>query len=380
MIFSKRTEITLEEAEKLQTDTYVFADMRGEIAYAHGHIPGAVRWDAGKGTDGLPTDKALIIYCSIGENSVPAARELRSKGYEAYSLKGGFRSWLLRSCDELTLTEMQRYDRQMLLPQVGMEGQKKLKNAKVLIVGAGALGAPAALYLAGAGVGTIGVMDADSVSVSNLHRQIIHSMDRIGVNKAKSAKTAMERQNDLIRVEAHPYFLTPENAEETVGRYDFVIDASDNFETKFLLNDACVLAGKPFCHAGVLQFQGQVMTYVPGDYPCYRCIFEEIPEEGTVPDCSQAGVLGAVPGIIGSIQALEAVKYIIGAGELLTGRMLIFDGLTMSMRTVRFQKKNESCRVCGSKRQINNVKDHAGEYERNACQGTAGFGGNLSLC
>lgn len=361
------TVITLEKVETLQPDTYVFIDMRGEIAYAHGHIPGAVCWSRDEMSDSLPKDKILIVYCSVGDNSVPVAENLQEKGYEAYSLEGGFRSWLFKFGEELTPLEVQKYDRQIILPQVGNEGQKKLKYAKVLIVGAGGLGAPAALYLAGAGVGTIGIVDADTVSVSNLHRQIVHSLDRINMNKAESARIAMERQNELVRVKAYPFFLSPENAEEIISEYDFVIDAADNFETKFLINDACVLLKKPFCHAGILQFEGQVMTYVPGEYPCYRCVFEEIPEEGAVPNCSQAGVLGALAGIIGSIQALEALKYIIGAGELLTGKMLIFDGLSMNMRIVRLGKKNRACRVCGQERQIESVAAHAEDYIRKVC-------------
>ena len=269
--------------------------------------------------------------------------------------------------EKISPVELEKYDRQMILPQVGSEGQKKLKKARILIVGAGGLGAPAALYLAGAGVGTIGIMDADDVNVSNLHRQIIHSIERIGMNKAESAKTAIVQQNELVQVKTYPFFLTAENAEEIISAYDFVIDAADNFETKFLINDTCVLRGKPFCHAGVLQFQGQVMTYVPGEFPCFRCIFEEIPEKGTVPNCSQAGIIGAMAGMIGSIQALEAIKYILGAGELLVGKMMVFDGLTMKMRVVPFEKKNESCRVCGDKKQIQSVKENAGEYMRAAC-------------
>ncbi len=364
---SYTTDISIEEVEKLQPDSYVFVDIRGEIAYAHGHIPGAICRSGDESPETLPRDKILIVYCSVGENSIPVARNLRAKGYEAYSLRDGMRAWLMKSCGELSGDEMQKYDRQMILPQVGIEGQKKLKRAKVLIVGAGALASPAALYLAGAGVGTIGVMDADRVSVSNLHRQIIHSVDSVGMNKAESARAAMARQNDLIQVKTYPFFLSPKNAEEVIGQYDFVIDAADNFETKFLINDACVLQERPFCHAGVLRFGGQVMTWVPGEYPCYRCIFEEIPERGTIPDCSQAGVLGAVPGIIGSMQALEAIKYILGAGELLTGKMLIFDGLTMNVRIVPFKKKNECCKVCGPRRQIERVADHPEAYERREC-------------
>ena len=361
------TVITMEELEKLQLDTYVYVDIRGQIAYEHGHIPGAICWNKDELPSKLPEDKMLIIYCSIGENSVVVAQDLQMQGYKAYSLKDGFRSWLLRDCGELSSIEVQKYDRQIILPQLGNEGQKKLKNAKVLIVGAGGLGSPIALYLAGAGVGTIGIMDADTVNISNLHRQIIHSIDRINMNKAESAKIAIEHQNELIQVKSYPFFLSPENAEEIIDGYDFIIDAADNFQTKFLINDTCVLLNKPFCHAGILQFQGQVMTYVPGEYPCYRCIFEEIPEEGTVPNCSQAGVLGAVAGIVGSIQALEAIKYIVGTGELLTGKMLVFDGLSMDMRVIRFGKKNAACRVCGNRKQIDNIKNHSEEYVRKIC-------------
>lgn len=361
------TIITLEELKKLNPDEYVYVDMRGEIPYAHGHIPGAVCWNPKESVERLPVDKKWVIYCSIGENSISVAEELQEQGFDAYSLKDGFRSWLLDYSEELKAEEIRRYDRQMILPEVGSEGQKKLKNASVLIIGAGGLGAPVALYLAGAGVGNIGIMDADNVNVSNLHRQIIHSTERVGINKAESAKTVMNQLNDMVNVQTYPYFLEPENAEEIIGKYDFIIDAADNFETKFLINDTCVLLKKPFCHAGILQFRGQVMTYVPGDFPCYRCIFEEIPEQGSIPNCSQAGVIGAMAGVIGCMQALEAIKYIIGAGDLLTGKMLTMDGLTMKIRIIDITNKNPSCRVCGEQKQITSIKDQAEEYRRSFC-------------
>ena len=182
------------------------------------------------------------------------------------------------------------------------------------------------------------------------------------MNKADSAKLSLKKLNDKIEIEAYPYMLTPDNAEEIMGKYDFIIDASDNFETKFLINDACVLMKKPFCHGGILQFTGQVMTYVPGNYPCYRCVFEEIPEKGSVPNCSEAGVIGAVAGIIGSIQALEAVKYILDVGELLTGKIFVLDGLSMKTRIVGFNNKNENCKVCGEHKTITSVKKNAAEY------------------
>lgn len=360
-------EITLEEIQQFQPEEYVYVDIRGEIAYYHGHIPGAICWSMDESPDRLPDNKKIIVYCSVGKNSVPVAQELELQGYEAYSLKEGYKSWLLKHCEELSGEELQKYERQMILPQVGREGQKKLKNARILIVGAGGLGSPAALYLAGAGIGTIGIVDADSVSISNLHRQIIHSRDRINMNKAESAKIAIQNQNELVNVRTYPFALTPENAESIIGNYDFIIDGTDSFETKFLINDTCVLLEKPFCHAGVVQFQGQVMTYVPGDFPCYRCVFEEIPEKGSVPNCSQAGIIGAMAGIIGCIQALEAIKYVLGAGELLTGKLLVVDGFSMNMQVIHLGKKNVQCRVCGDKREINSIKANAEEYVQEAC-------------
>lgn len=359
--------VTLDEIKNLDEDRICYLDMRGSIAYAHGHIPGAVCLDADhpeEGAPGISENKICIVYCSIGEKSIPVAERLSGKGYTAYSLEGGFAAWLRANA-----CETERYERQMILPEVGIEGQKKLKNARVLIVGAGGLGSPAALYLAGAGVGTIGIADADKVSLSNLHRQILHSTARVGQNKAESAKEKLKKLNDSIRVITYPYWLTPENIDDIIQNYDFIIDGVDNFETKFLINDACVLAKKPFCHGGVLRFQGQVMTYVPEKGPCYRCIFEEIPEPGSIPNCSQAGVIGAVAGVIGCVQALEAIKYILSAGELLTGKMFVFDGLTMKSRIAGFPKSSETCRVCGAKKDIFDVRTNHKEYERNgSCQ------------
>ncbi|MCM1230886.1 MAG: HesA/MoeB/ThiF family protein [Ruminococcus flavefaciens] len=256
---------------------------------------------------------------------------------------------------ELDGEEIERYNRQIILPQVGTDGQIRLKNAKVLIIGAGGLGSPTAMYLAGAGIGTIGIMDADTVSISNLQRQILHNTENTGMNKAESAKSALHKLNDKITVKAYPYFLTAENAEQIIGGYDFIIDSADNFETKFLINDTCVLLKKPFCHAGITGFEGQVMTYVPENKPCYRCIFEEIPEQGTIPNCSQNGIIGAVAGIIGSIQALEAIKYILNIGELLTGKMFIADGLSMKTRIAKFPVRNKNCRVCGENPKIKSI-------------------------
>lgn len=357
-------EITIQEVLNMPDDSYIYVDVRNEIAYQHGHIGNAVHWN---GSDDIifPENKKIIVYCTYGRNSLLLVEKLKQRGFDAYNLSGGYREWLIHNFEELSEEEIVRYNSQIILPQVGSDGQWKLKNSKVLIIGAGGLGSPAALYLAGAGVGTLGIMDADIVSLSNLQRQIIHNTENTGLNKAESAKQALRKLNDKITVRAYSYFLTAENAEEVIGGYDFIIDASDNFETKFLINDTCVLLKKPFCHAGIVRFEGQVMTYIPEKYPCYRCIFEEIPERGIVPDCSQAGIIGAVAGIIGSIQALETIKYLLGVGELLTGKIFIIDGLTMKTRIAEFPVKNKNCKVCGANPTIKNII--AEKYVRTAC-------------
>ena len=360
--------ISVQQMSLMPSDDYICIDIRGETAYQHGHIPGAVCWNGNEESlKRFSEYKKLIVYCTYGEKSIVTTEKLIQKGFEAYNLSGGYREWLLHCFKELDAEEVTRYDRQIILPQIGSEGQKKLKSSSVLIVGAGGLGSPAALYLAGAGVGTIGIMGGDTVSVSNLQRQMIHNMETECVNKAESAKLSLQKLNDRIEIRAYPHALTADNAEEIISKYDFIIDAADNFETKFLINDACVLLEKAFCHAGILQFEGQVMTYVPGNNPCYRCVFEEIPESGSIPNCSQAGIIGAVAGIIGSIQALEAVKYLLGAGELLTGKIFVLDGLSMRTRIVRFSSKNESCKVCGNHKTITNIRENADEYMRKAC-------------
>ncbi len=360
-------DVTLEQIGKWEEGSFLYLDTRGEAAYGHGHIDGAACYRKGEEPPPSFSGKKIVAYCTYGEESRKIAEGLQKQGYEAYNLKGGFREWLRQKGTGFSRQELERYDRQMILPQLGTSGQKRLKQSKALIVGAGGLGAPAALYLAGAGIGEIGIVDADAVSLSNLQRQVIHDTDGVGMNKALSAKRRLERLNDQIKVRAYQEFFSPENAEEIVRTYDFVIDASDNFETKFLLNDVCVLQRKAFCHAGILGFQGQAFTYVPGRGPCYRCIFEEIPRGGDVPNCSQVGVIGALAGIVGSVQALEAVKYLAGIGELLTGKLYVLDGLTMQSRIVGIPKKNEACRVCGRAADIRSVSENAAEYRRQPC-------------
>lgn len=241
----------------------------------------------------------------------------------------------------------ERYNRQILLAGIGQEGQEKLKKAKVLVIGAGGLGSPVIQYLAGAGIGKLGIVDADNVDVSNIHRQVIHNSQRVGMNKAESAKESVQNLNAEVEVVVYPFLVDENNIQAIVSEYDFVVDCVDNFEGKFLINDICVQLKKPFCHAGVVGYQGQVLTYVPGKGPCYRCIFEDIPEEGTVPTSRDIGILGPAAGIFGCIQAAEAIKYFTGAGELLTGRMYILDTLTMTGRCARFPKPSPTCKACG---------------------------------
>jgi len=243
-----------------------------------------------------------------------------------------------------TEQQIERYSRHILLADVGVEGQEKILNAKVLIVGVGGLGSPSALYLAAAGVGTIGIIDGDVVDLTNLQRQIIHYTPDLNKPKVLSAKEKINQLNPDVKVITYHDLITQHNIREIIREYDFIIDGTDNFPAKFLINDACVLEGKPFSHGGILRFEGQTMTYVPGQ-ACYRCIFDNPPPPNAVPTCSQAGVLGSVAGMLGTIQATEALKFVIGKGNLLTNRILIFNALNMEFRTVKINK-NPHCSIC----------------------------------
>lgn len=240
-----------------------------------------------------------------------------------------------------------RYSRQTVIEEIGTKGQEKLKKSSVLIIGCGGLGSPAALYLASAGIGRIGLVDDDIVSISNLQRQILHGEADLLVPKTESAENSIKRINSDIIIDKYQKRLTEDNAEEIFIEYDFIIDATDNFESKFLINDVCVRMKKAFVHAGVMGFKGQVMTYVPGKGPCYRCIFGDIPNDELVNRPEVFGILGTVTGVIGSIEGTEAVKYMLGIGDLLTGRLLSFDALSMTFRIVDLPKARENCPACG---------------------------------
>ncbi|MCI6648115.1 MAG: thiazole biosynthesis adenylyltransferase ThiF [Lachnospiraceae bacterium] len=263
-----------------------------------------------------------------------------------------------------TNEQLERYSRHIILKEIGVKGQKKLMNGSVLIIGAGGLGAPAALYLAAAGVGKIGIVDADVVDLSNLQRQVIHTTADVGRPKVESAAETMRAINPDVEVVTYHEFISSANIMDIIKDYDFVLDGTDNFPAKFLINDACVMADKPFSHAGILRFKGQLMTVIPHQSPCYRCVFKTMPPKDAIPTCKQAGVIGAMAGVIGSLQALEAVKFLTGAGELLTGKLLTFDALTMKFHTVKLPPRGDGCAVCSDHPEITELID----YEQPACE------------
>ena len=261
----------------------------------------------------------------------------------------------------LTQEQNLRYARQLMLPELGPAGQEKLLAGRVLVLGAGGLGSAVSLYLAAAGVGTLGLADGDRVELSNLQRQLLHGTADVGREKLDSARDTLRRHNPDVEIRLHPGFATADTIEELIAPYDLVIDAADRFETKFLINDACVLAGKPYVHAGVARFGGQVMSFVPGEGPCLRCLLGDVPRRGL--NGAGAGVLGAAVGVLGCLQALEAVKYLTGAGRMLTGRMLFFDGLDMSFQTARLGEKNPDCAVCGAAPSIRSLRENREAYQ-----------------
>jgi molybdopterin/thiamine biosynthesis adenylyltransferase/rhodanese-related sulfurtransferase len=264
---------------------------------------------------------------------------------------------LVTPADELTVDEVKRYSRHLIIPEIGMTGQKRLKNARVLCVGAGGLGSPALLYLAAAGVGTLGIIDFDVVDESNLQRQIIHGQSDVGRPKAESARDSIQEINPYVTVVLHEERLDSDNAMEIFAQYDLIVDGTDNFATRYLVNDACVLLGKPYVWGSIYRFDGQASVFWAEYGPCYRCLYPEPPPPGMVPSCAEGGVLGVLCGSIGSIQVNEAIKLITGIGDPLAGRLMIYDALEMSYRTVRVRKDPE-CAVCGKNATITELIDY----------------------
>ena len=256
----------------------------------------------------------------------------------------------------LTPQQVQRYSRHIIMPQVGSAGQRKLLESKVLVVGAGGLGSPVTVYLALAGVGTLGIVDFDTVELSNLQRQILHTTDDVGRPKVDSARETLQRYNPDVNVVIHEVPLTSENAMDIIPQYDIVVNGADNFPARYLVNDACYLAGKPLVDGSILLFDGQASVFLPGK-GCYRCLFPTPPPPGAVPSCAEAGVLGALPGLVGSIQAIETIKLILGAGESLAGRLLIIDALSMEFRQVKL-RRNARCPLCGDEPTVTKLIDY----------------------
>ena len=297
-------------------------------------------------------DRPIVVYCAGGVRSAFAAKSLRDLGYtDVVSLAGGFNAWkeeggAWETPRSLTPDQRRRYSRHLLIPEVGETGQRKLLDAKILLVGAGGLGSPAALYLAAAGVGTLGVIDADTVDDSNLQRQIIHTTDRVGMAKVESAQISIEALNPDVRVIGHQERLTKENVLDLFAPYDIVLDGTDNFATRYLINDACVLLNKPNIHGSIFRFEGQATTFIAGQGPCYRCLFPTPPPPELAPSCAEAGVLGLLPGTIGLLQATEVAKLILGIGEPLVGRLLTYDALRTEFRILKLSR-DPACPMCG---------------------------------
>lgn len=307
-------------------------------------------------------DQPLAILCAGGVRSLLAARDLKQMGYETVvSVAGGFNAWKnagFAFSKPRTLNEDQRhrYNRHIIMPEVGEAGQLKLLDASVLLVGAGGLGSPAAIYLAAAGVGTIGIVDFDVVDTSNLQRQIIHRLEDVDRPKVESAARAIHQLNPEVEVISHPVQLNSENAFDIISRYDLVVNGSDNFPTRYLVNDACVMLDKPLVDGSIYRFEGQVTIYTNGG-PCYRCLYPDPPPPGEVPSCAEGGVLGVLPGVIGSLQANEAIKLILGQGDPLIGRLLLFDALDSEFREMKVPKRAD-CPVCSPNPTITELIDY----------------------
>ena len=351
-------EVEAPEAEALLADGGVtFLDVREPEEYEQGAIPNAVHLPRGHlefQVEGKLPDKSgpVVVYCASGVRSAFAAKTMQDLGYEdVRSLVGGFNRWkdAGRSwAAPLTLTPAQRnrYQRHLLLPEVGEKGQLKLLDSKVLLLGAGGLGSPAALYLAAAGVGTLGVIDMDVVDESNLQRQILHNMDRIGERKVDSAKKTLTALNPDVNVVTYDVRLGADNILEIIDGYDVIVDGTDNFPTRYLVNDASLLKRIPVIHGSIFRFEGQVTVFDPYNGPCYRCLIPEPPPAELAPSCAEAGVLGVLPGIVGSIQAIEAIKVLLGLGDPLIGRLLSYDALEQSFRTFKV-RRDPQCPACG---------------------------------
>lgn len=344
-------------------------DVRERDEFVEGHIEGADFIPRGlldmKIENTAPDkDRPIILYCAGGARSALAARTLEEIGYtDVKSMAGGFTAWkrsgyAVHIEKALTPEQLNRYSRHLIIPEIGEKGQRKLLDAKVLMLGAGGLGSPVALYLAAAGIGKLGLIDSDVVDRSNLQRQILHTDDRVGEPKVDSAEKAIKALNPDVEVVKYQEWLTSENVLDIFEGWDIVVDGGDNFATRYLVNDACVHLGIPNVHGSVFRFEGQVTTFMPGDEgPCYRCLYPEPPPPELAPSCQEAGVLGVLPGIIGLLQAIEVIKLAAGVGQPLIGRLLTFDGLKTEFRTLKLRRDHE-CSMCGDEAEFTGFIDY----------------------
>lgn len=349
-------------------ENWVLLDVREREEYREGHLEDAISLPRGfleMRVEESVADKStpVIAYCAGGVRSLIAARTLKEMGYEnVVSMSGGYTAWKNAGYKwvadrQFSQEQITRYARHFTLPEVGEKGQAKLMEGKVLCVGAGGLGSPVAFYLAAAGVGTIGIIDNDTVDMSNLQRQILHTNDRVGMPKVESAQKTLNALNPDVKVIPINERLSSENVMRIIKDYDIVINGCDNFPTRYLINDACVMAKKPLVDGSIFQFEGQATVFLPGRGPCYRCLFPEPPPPGAAPSCAEAGVLGVLPGLVGCVQALEAMKLILGAGRPLVGRMMHFDTLSSEVRVLKL-RRDPNCLVCSDHPKITELIDY----------------------
>ena len=363
-------EVTIDEVQAQMENGArpTLLDVREREEYREGHLEGSVPLPRGflemRIEEAVPDKSAPIVaYCAGGVRSLIAARTLKEMGYEnVTSMSGGYTAWKNAGYKwvadrQFTPEQITRYARHFTLPEVGEAGQAKLLDAKVLCVGAGGLGSPVALYLAAAGVGTIGIADHDTVDMSNLQRQILHTNDRVGMPKVESAQLTLNALNPDVDIVQFKERLSSENVMRIIDGFEIVVNGCDNFPTRYLINDACIMAKKTLVDGSIFQFEGQVTVVDPTEGPCYRCLFPEPPPPGMAPSCAEAGVLGVLPGLVGCVQALEVIKIILGAGNPLVGRMMHFDTLSSEIRVLKL-RKDPNCLVCSENPKITELIDY----------------------
>jgi molybdopterin/thiamine biosynthesis adenylyltransferase/rhodanese-related sulfurtransferase len=354
---SEIKEVSVEEARLRAEKGAVLVDVRETDEWSQGHVPGSVFIPRGFLEQRIEEkvgdhSKEVVLYCAGGTRSAFAAKSLAELGYSnVSSMIGGFGRWKEAGFPivvpkTLTAEQKIRYSRHLLVPEVGEAGQAKLLSSKALLIGAGGLGSPAGLYLAAAGVGTIGLVDSDVVDLTNLQRQVLHTTASVGKPKTESAEATIRALNPDVKVVRHDLRLEASNVMDVIAPYDVILDGCDNFATKYLVNDAAVLSGKTNVYGSIFRFDGQASTFVPKDGPCYRCLYPEPTPSELAPSCDEAGVLGVLPGVVGLIQATEAIKVLLGKGELLKGRLLAYDALTMTFKQYKV-RRDPKCAVCG---------------------------------